>query len=244
MGSPSSAAEDGSSLVPFRQPRAGAGVVRQRAQRRSRAELRQDHPHSDRRSPRAARGAHRSRDGRLRHAAELGSITSEIFRGGRRRAEAGVSQRRGPRLSTTRFRGRAPTASGRAPGYCFGEREFTVAPTDTSVSVDWEVALRRRTQFAGDENVVTANRDTVLPGGVVELRANWRNRDTPAENVVARIGLPTGTTLVPDSLILDGRPVDATPAAGYVEVPIGTLAGGAGGSLRYQLRTDADRPAA
>lgn len=172
-------------------------------------------------------------------AAGLGSITSEVFRMVDGRRELVSSQRRWATTVDHAVPGPGTYLLEASVDERFGQREFTVAPTDTDVSVDG-VVLRRRTQFTGDENVVTASRDTLLPGGVVELRATWRNRNTPAENVVARIGLPTGTTLVPDSLILDGRPVSGTPAGGYVEVPIGSMVGGAGGSLRYQLRADPD----
>lgn len=172
-------------------------------------------------------------------ATDLGSIASEVFRLVDGRRELVSSQRRWGATVDHKVPGPGTYVIEASAGDRFGQREFSVAPTDTELSVEG-VVLRRRTQFAGTDNVVTASRDTVLPGGVVELRAAWRNQSTPAENVVARIGIPAGTTLVPGSLILDGRPVTGTPVGAYVEVPLGTLAGRATGALRYQLRADDD----
>lgn len=170
---------------------------------------------------------------------ELGSIGSEIFRLVDGRRELVSAQRRWAASVVHKVPGPGDYVLEAFAGDRVGQREFSVSPTDTEVSVD-DVVLRRRTQFAGTGNEVTASRATMLPGGVVELRAGWRNRSTPAENVVARIGLPAGTTLVPDSLLLDGRSVTGTTVGGYVEVPLGTLAGNATGALRYQLRAADD----
>lgn len=172
-------------------------------------------------------------------ATDLGSIASEVFRLDDGRRELVSSQRRWGTTVDHRVPGPGNYVIEASAGDRFGQREFSVAPTDTELSVEG-VVLRRRTQFAGPDNVVTASRDTVLPGGVVELRAAWRNQSTQAENVVARIGVPDGTTLVAGSLILDGRPVTGTPSGAYVEVPLGTMAGDASGALRYQLRADDD----
>lgn len=121
-------------------------------------------------------------------------------------------------------------------------RTFTVAPEDDRIDLG-DVVLRHRIHFAGSGNTVTPSRSDVLPGGDVEMRASWRNRGVAVSGVTARIAVPADTTLVADSVILDGRPVPATPGDGYVDVDLGAITADGAGSLRYRLRAGADATA-
>ncbi|MET0525157.1 MAG: fibronectin type III domain-containing protein [Nocardioides sp.] len=115
------------------------------------------------------------------------------------------------------------------------ERTFTINPEDHGIDLG-DVVLRSRAQFTGADNAVTASRSELLPGGDVELRATWRNNGAALAGVVAQIAVPADTQLVPDSVILDGRPVAYTARPGYVDVELGTVAVNGTGSLRYRLR--------
>ncbi|WP_243058968.1 carboxypeptidase regulatory-like domain-containing protein [Nocardioides sp. SR21] len=134
---------------------------------------------------------------------------------------------------------RVPTAGSYllevSKGDLTASRTFSVGVDDDSVDLG-EVALGNRTHFTGTENVVLASRSDVLPGGDVEMRASWRNRGTALSDVTARIAVPADTTLVPDSIVVDGRPVPNTAGDGYVDVELGAVAADGTGSLRYRLR--------
>lgn len=119
-------------------------------------------------------------------------------------------------------------------------RTFTVVPADDEVDLG-EVVLSRRVNFSGSGNAVVPNRSDVLPGGDVEMRATWHHRGPGSlAGVTARIAVPSDTTLVADSVLLDGRPVAVAAGDGHVDVDLGTVPVGGTGTLRYRLRAGAD----
>lgn len=117
-----------------------------------------------------------------------------------------------------------------------GRKAFSVEPEQTRVELG-DVQLTRATTFAGEGNQVQSARRQALPGSTVELHATWRNNTvTAATGTVARITVPAGTELAPDSVLLDGRPVTVTSGEGHADVAVGSVAPGAVGTLIYRLR--------
>src|SRR3546814_9353274 len=115
--------------------------------------------------------------------------------------------------------------------------------SDGSANIDGgTIRLRLASRFTSSANVVVAQKPEVLPGEAVELRASWQN-DSPeaVPGAVARVTVPTGTTLVPGSLTVGGVALPTTPDVvdGAFDVPVGNVAPGQGGALRYRLRADA-----
>lgn len=96
---------------------------------------------------------------------------------------------------------------------------------------------------------VTASQREVPAGGRVDLRVLLhQGRIGDVNDAVARVTLPAGTALVPESLTLDGRAVPANLVTGALEVELGDrrfttyddLA--QAWVLRYQLATDGVSP--
>jgi hypothetical protein len=120
-------------------------------------------------------------------------------------------------------------------GSLSGRRSFTVAPSDDAITLQ-PMLLAALPHFGGVDNVVTAPVLSAPPRGNVEFRATWRNQGSALTGVTARIAVPAGTTLDPDSILLDGRPVVATTRDGFVDVAVGAVPTDGTGTLRYWLR--------
>ena len=87
---------------------------------------------------------------------------------------------------------------------------------------------------------VTAEPATAVPGQVVTIRATYRNGGTSAaDGTVALLDVPGGTTLVPDSVVVNGAPASGTTSDGSYQAALGSVAPGASGVVHYQLRLDA-----
>ncbi|MXG90375.1 carboxypeptidase regulatory-like domain-containing protein [Nocardioides flavescens] len=114
------------------------------------------------------------------------------------------------------------------------ERALSIDPGQPGVDLG-VLRLSHRAHFRNTEDRVVATRPEVLPGGDVDLRATWTNAATGLSDVVARVSVPQGSTLVPGSLLLDGRPVQGTAGDGYVDVALGDVPTSGTGTLRYRL---------
>lgn len=98
-------------------------------------------------------------------------------------------------------------------------------------------------------SAVTASQREVPAGARFDLRTVLhQGRIGDVNDAVARITLPAGTSLVPESLTLDGRPVPATVVDGALEVELGDRRFNTFDNLveawvlRYQLATDGVTP--
>ena len=104
------------------------------------------------------------------------------------------------------------------------------------------IAFTREQSFnAGATNVV-ATKPAVVPGDLLEVRAEY-TLNTAIAGAVARLAIPTGTTLLPESVLLDDKPAAGSVVAGYFEVPLGDQPAGRHSVLRYTLKVGADAPA-
>ncbi|MCW2665453.1 MAG: hypothetical protein JWN57_415, partial [Frankiales bacterium] len=107
------------------------------------------------------------------------------------------------------------------------------------------VRLRRPAHLSAASDAVTAIRNTVRPGGLLDLRAQITNAGAALPAAALRLSVPAGATAVADQVLLDGLPATGvTASAGQLEVPLGPVAAGATRVVRYQLRIDAGNAAA
>lgn len=102
------------------------------------------------------------------------------------------------------------------------------------------VSLRSARWFSSDsvpdDNAVVPTPAQAMPGDRVQFRAQFKNNGSAVTGAVATIEQPAGATLVPGSVVLDGNPVTPQVAGdGSLTVPVGDLAGGAGGVLSYSV---------
>lgn len=78
---------------------------------------------------------------------------------------------------------------------------------------------------------------SATPGSLVPFRVAVHNSATSAAPAaVARVAVPDGTSLPPEGVLVGGVATATTAGAGWVDVPLGTIAAGADRILLYQLR--------
>jgi len=123
----------------------------------------------------------------------------------------------------------------------FTERTFSVPEGGVDLG---DLRLSRNASlFVGE---VTATPTEATPGGMLTLRASFGldpkyTQATTATDVGLTLDIPGGATLVPDSVTVDGQPVEAT-VDGAVHVHLGdlTLSPGTRKVVAYQVRLDDD----
>jgi hypothetical protein len=81
---------------------------------------------------------------------------------------------------------------------------------------------------------------TSLPGDIVTVRVAARNRHTSAVEGALRFRIPSGTTLVPGSVMLDGVAVTPTVTDGVVEAPSVMIEPDQTAVLRAWVEVDSD----
>ncbi|WP_158560948.1 fibronectin type III domain-containing protein [Paenibacillus contaminans] len=82
---------------------------------------------------------------------------------------------------------------------------------------------------------------SAAPGSLVQVRATYANSGEPrgaAERAVLLVELPEGTSFVPDTVAVNGQAGPANEAGRTVEIPLGTIAANATGSIQFQLALD------
>jgi fibronectin type 3 domain-containing protein len=98
------------------------------------------------------------------------------------------------------------------------------------------VSLTAGSRFFGKTgNSLTTNRNEVMEGDLLHLRAGYKNNGLALKDAVLKLELPAGTTLVPETVTLDDVPVAYTLEDGAVRVALGDLAPGAEGVVRASV---------
>jgi hypothetical protein len=131
-------------------------------------------------------------------------------------------------------------------GHTSGAREratLQVSASDGDVIDVGVVALTPPGGRFGSERVsgVTVSPREIVGGDIVNVRLAAHNGDNDAvSEAVVSIQVPDGTTVVPDSVLLDGVAVDSTSNGGWLEVDVGEVASAATAVMQVWLQTDAD----
>jgi chitodextrinase len=89
-------------------------------------------------------------------------------------------------------------------------------------------------------NVVLTTLSEALPGGLVQIRNHYSNSSTKETTDTQLIlEIPAGTTLVENSILVDGKPVNATTVeSNKFAVTVGTVPSKGSGVVAYHLRLD------
>ena len=122
-------------------------------------------------------------------------------------------------------------------------RTFTVADRD---AIDLgELKPAADGAFAGQSgNAVLLGTSRPAPGTELQVRAAYTNATFSQFSGAALVlDVPAETTLVPDSVVWNGKPVKPSPEDGRYVLPLGTIPGRGAGTVQYQLRI-ADEPQA
>ncbi|WP_214627371.1 S-layer homology domain-containing protein [Paenibacillus agaridevorans] len=105
-----------------------------------------------------------------------------------------------------------------------------------------EVVLRKPIRFGGfSGNGLGVSADTLTQGGKLTVRALYRNAGAPAAGVTdasVLIHVPEGMTLLPGSVVVNGKAAEAAIADGRLRVSIGDAAAGAQGIVQLGLQAD------
>lgn len=113
----------------------------------------------------------------------------------------------------------------------------TVQVTGDAEADAGTISLQPGQLFAGDGNSLIASRPSAPVGGTAEVRMTYRDSGTdPATGAVARLAVPTGTSLVPGSVTLNGAGVTPDTGSGYADVTLGDVHPDDAGEIRYDLR--------
>jgi large repetitive protein len=101
------------------------------------------------------------------------------------------------------------------------------------------LSTRGTFHFAPGNRLEALTREAV-PGGQIALRGTFRNNEDSIDRAILQMLAPSGMAVVPESVTLNGQPVDPSQlqtvgSKGY-ELEIGRLDSGAEGTIAYQLK--------
>jgi len=119
-------------------------------------------------------------------------------------------------------------------------------PENQIVELSSPIILAKKGFFAGEENYLHALPGDAVPGGIINLRTVYKNTGKhPYGNSIwvlddsqLLLDLPQGTTLVANSVMLNGQPAQgySVSAGGVLQVPVGYLDIGESGIMDCKLQ--------
>lgn len=117
-------------------------------------------------------------------------------------------------------------------------RTFTLADGDVDLG---ELVLRPTTTFTSDRNALRALDPVARPGQLLTLDATFSNDSAKAlDAVTARLDLPSGVALEPESVLVDGRAPEGS--TGSSSVALGGFAAGQLRRLRFSVQVPLGYP--